>query len=120
MIALRTRFIAYAALVAFAFSLALPFAATYQLPKDHAELASVFGDKLLICTPDGFEWVKLADLAGGEVPPAHSDYECPACYVSANANFADVSLLDTKSKDFVSSSAGTNQFSKSKSFPLSK
>lgn len=74
-------------LIAFLFSAVVPFFAVYELPEDHAqqaELASIFGDRILICTENGFEWVSLADLRQGEHQPhADSHLKCGLCYFTA-------------------------------------
>ncbi|MCC7260044.1 MAG: DUF2946 family protein [Alphaproteobacteria bacterium] len=65
----------------------LPFAAVYQPVPDAttAERAALFGDKLLICSAEGFRWVRTQDLAEGKAhPQTSSDYKCPLCYIAAN------------------------------------
>jgi hypothetical protein len=65
----------------------LPFFATYQLPAPTAtqRASSIFGDKILICTADGFRFVSFADIISGkEKPKLHKQYQCPVCYVSAH------------------------------------
>ena len=83
--------ITHIALLAFAMNVMLPFFAIYNLPAASAhessvsnaeDLASLFGDKVLICTPDGFKWVSWKDLNNGKEHP-HSEFKCPLCYVGA-------------------------------------
>lgn len=79
---------AFVVLVAFLANAILPFFALYNPPATHEgiqRLASVFGDKILLCTGDGFKWVKLADLQSGkENPKPYHGYECPLCYAASH------------------------------------
>jgi len=63
----------------------LPFFALYP-SNQHAEIAldsSAFGNKILLCTGEGFKWIKLADLQSGkEKPKPHSGNQCPLCYAA--------------------------------------
>lgn len=77
-------------LIAFVMNALLPFFAVYDIPKANAvepsqqELSSVFGEKILLCTADGFKWVSWDELQ--EQPPAQEHapkYECALCYVAA-------------------------------------
>jgi len=88
----NTRPIAYIAFLAFLMNVMVPFFAVYNVQdtqNNHGtakEMASLFGEKILICTGDGFKWVKLADLESGkEKPKPHPDYKCPLCYIAAHA-----------------------------------
>lgn len=66
--------------LAIALSASLPFFAVHNPP---ARLASVFGEKILICSGDGFKWVTPADLQSGKEKPApHSGDKCPLCYAA--------------------------------------
>lgn len=80
-------FIASLAILAFAFYTLLPFFAVYQLPKesDAKHMASVFGEKIILCTAEGFKLVDLQSLFNGkQLPKPHSDYQCALCYVAAH------------------------------------
>lgn len=77
---------------AFALNVLLPFFATYNVPahtnissaKPTQTMASLFGEKILICTSQGFKLVSWSDLVNGkETPKPHPEYKCPLCYVSA-------------------------------------
>ncbi len=69
----------------------LPFAANYA-PQAHAGVSqaekfttSLFGDKILICTGDGFALVSRADLASGKSPvKQHKGFACAICYLNAS------------------------------------
>ena len=82
-------------ILAFIINAILPFFAVYNLSADHTEarrLSSVFGEQIIICTGDGFKWVKLADLQSGkEKPTPHSDTKCPLCY-AARHGLKDMAL----------------------------
>ncbi len=48
-------------------------------------LASVFGERIFICTGDSFKWVTLSDVQGGkEKQSPHSDIKCPLCYAASH------------------------------------
>jgi hypothetical protein len=71
----RTAFLAaYAALLSILLAVLLPFYATYQV----SDKQSIFGDKILICTAEGFRWIN----AGDELP-AGKRHECPVCVLQA-------------------------------------
>jgi hypothetical protein len=74
-------------LIAFLFSAVVPFFAVYELPQSHSEqeeLASLFGDQILICTEKGFEWISLADAQGGKLPHKRDSHlKCAMCFVTA-------------------------------------
>ncbi len=74
-------------LIAFLLNVMLPFFAVYNVehPSLAKEMASLFGEKILICTGDGFKWVKLADLESGKEKHNPSHYKCPLCYIAAHA-----------------------------------
>ena len=64
----------------------LPFFATYSDTTPPSGLASIFGEKVLICTSEGFTWVKLEDLLAGKSPAKpHKSYFCPLCYIANDA-----------------------------------
>lgn len=79
------KYISTLTLVAFLFSAFLPFFANYDL-SSHPEqkLSALFGDKILICTADGFKWVSTADIEKGNIPKQHKDIKCPVCFIAAH------------------------------------
>lgn len=90
---LRIRIIWTTTLLAFLLGGLLPFFANYNVPElvqqaqsEEQQIASLFGDDILICTADGFKLVSLKDLreGGSESPSPHSDYECALCFVAAH------------------------------------
>jgi hypothetical protein len=85
----KLKYISIIALAAFLMNVIVPFFATYNITGNVTnvkEVSSVFGDKIFICTGDGFKLVKLADLQSGEeVPKSHSGYKCALCYVAAHS-----------------------------------
>lgn len=97
--AIKFRYITLITVIAFLMNVMLPFFAVYNVSKAIASdstdetTSSIFGEKLLICTADGFKLVPLEDLQNGkEKPTPHSDFECALCYVSAQGakDFAPV------------------------------
>ena len=61
----------------------LPFFATYTDKAPPSGLASIFGEKVLMCTSEGFVWVKLEDLLAGKAPvKPHTSYFCPLCFIA--------------------------------------
>jgi len=80
---LAPRYYALFLLAAFAINAVLPFYAVHNPVAGFVEsryLASVFGDKILICTGSSFKWVKIADLQSGkEKPKSHSGDQCQLC-----------------------------------------
>lgn len=84
----KIRYYPLVVLIAFVMNAVLPFFAVYNLSAGNTDtqtkhLSSVFGESILICSGDGFKWVKLADLQSGkENPKPHPDYKCPLCYVA--------------------------------------
>lgn len=61
----------------------LPFFATYTDKAPPSGLASIFGEKVLMCTSEGFVWVKLEDLLTGKAPvKPHTSYFCPLCFIA--------------------------------------
>ena len=85
---LKTHYYSLVVLIAFAINVMLPFFAVYNPSASNTEiqhLSSVFGESIIICTGDGFKWVKLADLQNGkEKPKPHSDTKCPLCYAASH------------------------------------
>lgn len=80
------KFVCQLTLIAFLFGAVMPFFALYESQLAHAEaseLAALYGDKLFICTENGFEWVDVADLAGGKHSPERKSHvQCALCVVS--------------------------------------
>lgn len=76
--------IARIALLALLLNAFIPFFATYHAGNVSPETqeASLFGDKVLLCTAEGFKWVKIADMQNGKTPRSH--YQCPLCYLAAH------------------------------------
>ena len=79
-------------LFAFLLNALLPFFATYELPQE-GDVPSIFGDKILLCTAEGFTWVSRSDLQKQEHPQPHPDYECALCYVTAQGQAAGASRM---------------------------
>lgn len=89
----KIAWIAPLAAVAFLFQTLVPFFATYQVPQ-HAsakEMASLFGDKVLLCTREGFRFVSWDDVINGQQPEPSAQYECALCYVAANGQVIEPS-----------------------------
>lgn len=80
--------IARITLLAFLLNAVLPFLAVYNVPAHQLyakNISSLFGEKVLICSGDGFKWVTWKDLQegkGGHEQPSH--YKCPLCYLAAH------------------------------------
>lgn len=69
-------------LTAFLMNVMLPFFAVYD---SYTKAETFFGDKIPICTANGFKWVSAGDLQNNKNLPKHdNEYKCPLCYVSAN------------------------------------
>ena len=62
----------------------LPFFAVYSNPSESKQLSSLFGEKVLICTSDGFKFVSWEDLAGKDAPKPHNEIKCPLCYFASH------------------------------------
>lgn len=92
------RHIARITLLAFLLNAVLPFFAVYDVPTHQAfakEMSSLFGEKVLICTGEGFKWVKWEDLQSGkEKHNPDSHYKCPLCYLAAHG-LKDIITPDT-------------------------
>lgn len=75
----------------------MPFVANYdwsRMNAEAAESASIFGEKMLICTAEGFRWVKWTDLQQSKVqhqPSKH--YKCSDCYMTQHGTAAPVSVV---------------------------
>lgn len=86
---MRNRSIAtYLALLAFLLNTLLPFYAVYQLPQnsDKGQISSLFGDKIFLCTAEGFLLVDREDLDDtNKLPAPHAQYQCVLCYVAAHS-----------------------------------
>ena len=82
---LQKRIIAFILIATVAFNTLLPFFAFYQGQTEPSQLAKLFGDKVLICTSDGFQWVSWEDLKSGKVPvKQHKQFFCPLCLIAAS------------------------------------
>lgn len=80
------KYLSVLTLIAFLFSEFLPFFATYDLSSPHntEKLSSLFGDKILICTAEGFKWVSTADIEKGNIPKQHKNIKCPVCFIATH------------------------------------
>lgn len=65
----------------------LPFYAVYSVAPTTtaAEFAAIYGETVILCTPDGFKRVSWEDVANHKAPE-HPRYECAVCYMSAHGN----------------------------------
>ena len=74
----------------FFFNTTFPFLANYDpqsLKASTKEISSVFGDKILICTNDGFKWISTEDIqTGKEIPQKHKKYQCALCFITKNTS----------------------------------
>ena len=77
--------------IAFLVNVTLPYAVGYVAPQATSEqvadqeLASLLGDKILICTSEGFKWVSWEDVQSGkEQPKPHTQFQCALCYLAAH------------------------------------
>jgi len=80
------RSIVYTMLLAFVFNLLLSFFVPYSLSSAQASaedsLASLIGDKVLLCTLNGYKWVSLSELQAGESEPGtEPHFKCPLCFL---------------------------------------
>lgn len=82
----RQRFLSLFAGLTLLVGTLVPFFATYQIPSANAKhAASIFGEKILLCTSEGFRLVSWEDLQNGkEKHKPHQDYQCGACYVAGH------------------------------------
>jgi hypothetical protein len=95
--------------VAFLVNVTLPYFVGYIAPQATSEqsadqeLASLLGDKILICTSEGFKWVSWEDVQSGkEQPKPHTQFQCALCYMAA---YGAGSFLVSQSFDFVLNSS---------------
>lgn len=74
----------------------VPFFAVYTTPHSASveKTPSTIGNKVLLCTLEGFRWVKLADLKTGKSPVPNSHYKCPLCYLSVYGIAHETPLLE--------------------------
>jgi hypothetical protein len=76
------------ALIAFLFSAIAPFFALYEgqiANTEPSRLEALYGDEIFICTENGFQWVKVADVGKGQHNPSPAKhFECAMCYVSTH------------------------------------
>ncbi len=73
-------------LIAFVASVLLPFFAVYntgQLSAANAKTA-LFAGRLLICTADGFRWIKLSDVGKQQPHTPLAHYQCALCFFAAH------------------------------------
>lgn len=84
------RLIAPVAASIYLLAMLLPFFAVYGagVQSDEAERFSLFGDKIIICTENGFALVSVDDLPQ-QKPHSNPEYACGLCVLAANglANF---------------------------------
>jgi hypothetical protein len=98
---LKVRGIALLAVAALLLHMLLPFYAYYPSPigqgrpnslsQNQPPAAALFGNRVLICTADGFKLINLtegtgeAEQSSGRDPSKpHKPYQCPLCYVAAH------------------------------------
>jgi len=125
----RIRYLSLLTMTAFLMNVIMPFFAIYNVQQAVAaeaslsqsgEMTSLFGEKVLICTPSGFKWVSWDNLLDGkEKVPEHSQYECALCYVSANSVKTTLPVLElvfnvqpdiVHSQYYITEFAATDQF----------
>jgi hypothetical protein len=84
-------------LISFLMTVMLPFFAVYnpqlanagQVQRPNQDISSLFGDKVIICTPDGFKFVSWSDPSGDgskdqPSPNPHTPFKCPLCVINAH------------------------------------
>lgn len=86
-------------LMAFVMNALSPFFAVYSTQSAQAAeqnaLSAIFGEKTLICTPEGFKWVSWAELQDREhAPDPDKQFKCPLCYVAV---YGTKDVLETAS-----------------------
>ena len=60
----------------------LPFLAAF--PSTISTLSPTsFGDKILICTVDGYQWIDKDDWDKGKIPAPSNHIKCPVCVLTA-------------------------------------
>jgi hypothetical protein len=75
-------------LAAITFGAIAPFFAVHNpsIPTANNRLSATLGEQILICSGDGFKWVKLSDLRSGKEKPApHSGDKCPLCNIARHS-----------------------------------
>jgi len=76
------RSIAWSVTLALVFNLLLPFFASYGIGLAQASEQNPFGNKVLLCTSEGYKWVSLENLPGqAPAPDSSKHYECPLCFL---------------------------------------
>ena len=86
----KRKILAWALIVVMMTSVLLPFFAFYQKVENStlpsaSSITAFLGEKILICTGDGFAFVKLSDLAAGKIPvKQHKEFFCPLCYLAVS------------------------------------
>jgi hypothetical protein len=86
----KPKWLGLALALVLAFNTLLPFFAFYSPAPTVSMsapslLSSLLGDKVIICTGDGFALVKWSDLQAGKVPiKPHKPFFCPLCYISTH------------------------------------
>jgi len=85
---IKTRFLLALALLAFVTNVLMPFYAVsggLLSANFTANASSLFGEKILICTSAGYQWVSLSyfeDAPDTEPEDQHNSYlKCPLCYL---------------------------------------
>ncbi len=83
---LRNRYILFLTLVVFVISTMTPFFAVYSPTPSEATktISELFGGKILICTGNGFKWVKIAELEQEKQHIPSDHYKCPLCYIASH------------------------------------
>ena len=86
MIRNRVCCVTYIALLAFLLNVVLPFFAVYNVPHATAlaQNSAIFGEKILICTSDGFRWATWQEIQQKDGHSSASHYKCPLCYLAAH------------------------------------
>ena len=121
----KIRYILVATLFAFLLSATTPF---YAISKafsqannnEESTIASVFGEKILICTPSGFKWVNANDIENeGGKGPQSKKHKCSACLLvkKVSDDFTQQTKSANKGLIYLSSDKLTiSYFSKDYSF----
>jgi len=82
------KFLFQLSLIAFLFGAVVPFFANYEgliTGSSEAELTALYGEEIFLCTENGFEWVKVADIAKkNHTPKPDKHMKCGLCYMAAN------------------------------------
>ncbi len=86
-------------LFAFILSATIPFLAVYNtttLSSDLSNAPAIFGDKIIICTENGFKLVSIESLADDHhsTPTEHTNFQCALCYIAAQQmHYVDPTIL---------------------------